>query len=760
MVINIWFKKSISKESFLIFRENPPLRPPEGEKKAKEKTDKGKDEHEKFKKGRAKQADKTAEELATPPEKKQEKKSPVPKTFLEALTKKELPEHLERLRQKAESDEVTLIELQGGHKWLDITEQENIKHPNKKYLKLSQMYLDLREDKKTGEDTLTVKQELDRNYKTKFGIGATTLLPPTFETIEITTNNGQTLGKGIRSINPENGRIGYYQMKADGTPDYGKYLPIFGGYKIKPLTFIDENSDEYKKITAAEKQNFENKAKAAKEYERAVSTTERDVRQYVGRRDYPISTLQSLRAKTPAELAKKVDAVEIERIAKAKSDLNKIDSLLYHFNLNMDSRSEIDGGLYLVGLDGKGAEMLGWNNNCENLQRDWLKKLTDKDYVKKTTEDGKLTLRWSTTMQATLEVKITDGKYTFLDSSGKKIDNLEKWTLKYSARLAEENKTVKLIKAMQNGQKYRGFEFAGGYELNLSHLLKLNNLANNESETVAKLNQIRQKEYPIRARTLIESLFNQGGKTLSLEEAKRFILDNNMSPLISGNTTLDNLYNQSRKSPTTFVNYNWNTHSGSLNHPIGGGVKCCARMVSDILGLQTNQSGKEAVVSHLVSRIMKGNEAKTGNAGIVFGFENFQKGDVVVWQTYKKELGKRTFAHVGIIRDTINIDGQKFIAIQHDASNIQIELIPTTKGTSVDSLAREMSRNRHALAARQNPEDQAKLESIFTYRSSHPNTVRIRRNAGWFGDGSKNGGDIALAVRTTALTDNNDRPMV
>lgn len=748
----------------MIFQEKPAQKPPEGEKKPKEKEDKSKDKPEKFKKGRKKQADRTAEELTTPAEKKLDKektkKIAILKAFLEALAKKESPETLERLRKKAESDEVTPIELQGGHKWLDITEQENLKHPNKKYLKLSQMYLDHQEDKKTGEDTLTVKQELDRNYKTKFGIGATTLLPPTFKTIEITTNTGQTLGKGIRSINPETGRVGYYQMKADGTPDYGKYLPIFGGYKIKPLTFIEEDGDEYKKTVAAEKQNYENKARAAKEYERAVSTTERDVRQYVGRRDYPISTLQSLRTKTPEELAKKIDAVEIEKIARAKVDLNKIESLLGHFGLNMDSRSEIDGGLYLVGLDGKGAEMLGWNSNCENLQQDWLKKLKDKDYIQKNTKDGKLTLSWSTSLQATLEVKLTDGKYTFLDSSGNKIENPEKWVMNYSAKLAEESKTVELIKAMQNGQQYKGFEFAGGYELNLSHLLKLNNLANNESEIVAKLNQIRQKEYPIRARTLIESLFNQGGRTLSLEEAKRFVLDNHMSPLISGNTTLANLYRQSNKSPTTYVNYNWNTHKGSLNHPVGGGVKCCARMVSDILGLQTGQSGREAVVSHLVSRIMKGNEAKTGNAGIVLGFENFQKGDIVVWQTYKKELGKRTFAHVGIIRDTINIDGQKFIAIQHDASNIQVDIIPATKGTSVDPLAREMSGNRHALAARQNPEDRAKLESIFTYRSSHPGTVRVRQNASWFGDSSKNGGDIALAVRTTALANNNDRPMV
>ncbi|MBL4694244.1 hypothetical protein JKY72_02645, partial [Candidatus Gracilibacteria bacterium] len=646
--------------------------------------------------------------------------------FNQYFDKNENQEQLEKtseqIRNKAENSKVTELDLQGGYEWLGLKEANLAE----KYRILSHAYL------RKEADHFVVKKELDNNHKIKFGLGAGDILPPSATYVEITGRGQTKIGKRMII----NGRVGYYED--DGT---GKYMPIFGGYKIKILKSISEKSKAYAKAIEAEKQNYESVRDAAIEFRTSTINTPADVRAYMGRTDHPISTLSSLRQSDIDKL--KLTEKGKEQVRSARIDLNRIDALSAEFGIAFDRKSQINGGLFLVGLGGKAAEMLGWNSDCSELEKQWTKQL-------KNPKEGEMELKFKDKLSEKVKVSRENGKLTIRSSSGQDItEKLESWINQKAASIATPSETVDLIKAMQNGTSYKGHKFKTQYfRFNLSHLVHLNALVKNPQKTKELFNKLGD---PIRPAELIEALFIQGSMTLA--EAKIFARENGMELLLQGNVRLDHLM-QRGKHPVQQVTYNWNVHSNEIDHPQNGGEKCCARMVSDILGLRTVRQGRSASASRLIANVIRGNQEKHNTAGIIFGFENYQKGDVVAWQKYKTYLGHRTYAHVGIVRDRITINGQEFIAIQHDQNHIQIDLIPVKKGGSTGRIKR-MLRNpatRHAFIAKQSPADAAKLESIYKYRYNNTSTVNVRSNTRWYGDGSKGGGgNIMFAVRTQGL---------
>lgn len=158
-------------------------------------------------------------------------------SYYKEVSKKLSPEELKKyddLREKAK--EISITELQGGHEWLGLTEENY----EKKYSEISKAYLS---DLKNG--SFKVKPELDDNETVKMNLGAGDILPPSVIAAEITDTEGNTR-RGKRMI--QNGRVGYY--------DESGYIPIFGNYIIRPIESINETSNEYKSAVNSEKENY------------------------------------------------------------------------------------------------------------------------------------------------------------------------------------------------------------------------------------------------------------------------------------------------------------------------------------------------------------------------------------------------------------------------------------------------------------------------------------------------------------------------
>lgn len=170
------------------------------------------------------------------------------KSYQEALTSQVKEEDLTEIRKKAESDETSLEDLQNDSEWLGV----KIEDYDKKFGKLSKAYLEVKKNE-SKKEVLVVKNDLDKNHKVKFGLGAGHLLPPSVASASITDLAGNTR-TGKREIH--SGKVGYYDEKG--------YIPIFGGYTIEPKEFLQEGSQEYKTIVEAERKNhLERKTKPA-----------------------------------------------------------------------------------------------------------------------------------------------------------------------------------------------------------------------------------------------------------------------------------------------------------------------------------------------------------------------------------------------------------------------------------------------------------------------------------------------------------------
>ena len=664
-------------------------------------------------------ASELTEKVPSEAEKRNKELKEKAKIYHEELLKAETPEKIEELRKKAESDDVSLIDLRGGWEWLGLKESEQ----EKKFAAISKIYLE-KTTNENGQESFRVKAELNNIPKIKYGIGAGHLLPPSIQAVEIRDLKGNTR-QGTRRI--EGNRVGYFDSEG--------YIPIFSGYRITPLAFIDEQSAPYKQALDAEKQLYTNTRDAATQYQDATKNPE-GLSGYQKKQNYPISTLKSLNKATKQELEKELPPEEVEQIQRAQIDMFRIDAVRNKFNLHLDDRTEINGGLHLVTLNGKGATIMGYTSQSLALEQDWITKLQNTEYIKTNLKDGNLTLSYPGNISATLKVELKENQYIFSNEKGEKIENIGQWVIYQAGKLAEKTPTTTLIQSMQNGGDYEGFRFRGNYELNLTHLVPLYNATSDKNFLHKTLTELAKIKSPIEPESFIAKLYQHG--TMSLQEAKEHAKKIGMDMLTSGTIMLDNLRNKNKRPGYKSYDYNWNADGQHLNYGGGVGTKCCAYMVSKILGLEGKQ--REGMVSELVSRIIRGNEEKYGNAGIVFGFENYIKGDVIVWN--RDDNG--SYRHVGIIRETLYIDGEKYIAIQHDESHIQVDIVPVRQGVPVKKLS-------EALISRQKPEDQAKLNDILGFRSQYKHTVRIRPNASWWGDASKTRGrksNILFAVRT------------
>ncbi len=679
------------------------------------------------------------------------------KKYYEILSSPKKPENLEKMREKIESDEVSMIDLQGGWEFLGLKDKDQ----HEKYARLAEIYLK-KETDQFGQEIFTVNKELDNIYKTKYGIGAGDLLPPSITEVEITDLKGNQK-RGRREI--KNNRVGYYEIST------GIYIPIFGGYTIRPLNFLDENSKEYETQLETEKLNYEKKRDAANALDTGSTTLLDSQFTETYNKSPSIGSLKSLRTTTEKTLKGRANPQETLEIVQSQKDLQRIEALLDHFNIRLSADSEISGGLYLTTLDGKGASMLGWNDECETKEKDLRMKLLDtasiQTAVKELKDKEELPLP-----EGVIAVKDSTEKngYYLKTKRGEKIKNVASWCIQEAAKLSKPSNTVNLIKALQNGgtsYKFLNYEFSGNYELELSHLDTLYRLAEKDREELTTILETQKKpREKINSIAFIREIFKQ--KTLptgmSMEQAVEFI-NKNRSRLgfLLGDKgqkyTLRDFYAASKRTPPLDnLDYRWDSLTQYLDYPVNGGKKCCAFAVSTFLGLGEDGGstrGKKGSVRSLVAGLLSGNKSATMKEGLVFGFENYEKGDVLVFKGCKK-YAEKEFAHVALVRDKLDIEvydsrgryigKEEYLILIDDGEHLQATIIPVkrvsyTQNYLAKALQSPSSRDTYLKKYPQ-------LAEVFSERSS----VRARANAGWWGDALTGQGNIAFGIRTTDIT--------
>jgi|GEM_PF-5326460 len=140
------------------------------------------------------------------------------------------------------------------------TKSENERDSMKKYSLLSALYLE-RDQNKPGEMNYKINfgNELARN---KVGLGD--MLPPLVKSVKVWDEKGEVVTEhAFRAINPENGRIGYYDRKIWEESKTHKYIAVFDNYRVQVLSTGDAKDPEVSRHTFSEhREIYENNRSA------------------------------------------------------------------------------------------------------------------------------------------------------------------------------------------------------------------------------------------------------------------------------------------------------------------------------------------------------------------------------------------------------------------------------------------------------------------------------------------------------------------
>lgn len=230
---------------------------------------------------------------------------------------------------------------------------------------------------------------------------------------------------------------------------------------------------------------------------------------------------------------------------------------------------------------------------------------------------------------------------------------------------------------------------------------------------------------------------DQANEFASQHEALLFMNDSRFS--------LTSLYNRARqinRAEPVRLTHNFNALNSQKYFPHNNGQLTCAHYISTVLGISAEEgsvNGSIGSVSNLVPFLMRKNMDKNnGNPGIIFGYENMMRGDVIVFK------GNERYGHVGIVRDTFTYKGVKYLAMQHSSTSrtsIRVEIIPISPADA---------RTSDVEAAFNNPTERSRipaLQSIHEYRGRFPDTVGFRANSGFYGDPTVDRSERELARR-------------
>jgi len=319
-----------------------------------------------------------------------------------------------------------------------------------------------------------------------------------------------------------------------------------------------------------------------------------------------------------------------------------------------------------------------------------------------------------------------------------------------------------------------GHRFIGNYHLDIAHLERFHQLIKESDrktlqEALTKVKKTRDQINPF---DLIKQLkyVEMPDEGLSIEEVITYCQKNpKLDWFINKkwkchcckktHKGLQYLLKRGKeKGAVPKIEYKWDIHRRTSNV----GKLQCARTVSDILGLPNRY---RSVTNTLAPALIQANLEQTGKTGIVFGIENYKEGDVIIWRGSQKgphtklpggkfrNYGHNRFSHTGIVRHVMEIEGEKYLAVQHDSSKLFIDLVPISKKPHNLAKVKKAVRTRkfEELAQGSSSPDKlrAQFTDIFTYRPrSVGSLVRVR----FYKDCDKTGtGNFAFAIRTAHL---------
>jgi hypothetical protein len=148
-----------------------------------------------------------------------------------------------------------------------ISQQENEKNYLKRHSLLSASFL----NRSHNTSDLKFKVDFKGNQLAEWRVGAGDLLPPNAIKIKIITPDGSQM-IGVRKINPNTGRIGYYEESALNSNTYN-YLAIHTGYEIQVLETYKIDDQKGDRNTLSEHIEIYTKGAAKEEHSEAYEKT-------------------------------------------------------------------------------------------------------------------------------------------------------------------------------------------------------------------------------------------------------------------------------------------------------------------------------------------------------------------------------------------------------------------------------------------------------------------------------------------------------
>ncbi len=142
-----------------------------------------------------------------------------------------------------------------------ISAAEDEKDPLKKYALLSSLYLE--RDARFG-DRMVFKINFGNDLaRRKVGLGD--MAPPNFKIVRVMDDKGQVVsGRAFRGINPENGRIGYYDEAEYRSSKKYKYIAVFDNFSFECLeTGPMQDPETQRHIFSEHREIYESRREAA-----------------------------------------------------------------------------------------------------------------------------------------------------------------------------------------------------------------------------------------------------------------------------------------------------------------------------------------------------------------------------------------------------------------------------------------------------------------------------------------------------------------
>ncbi|MBI4235208.1 N-acetylmuramoyl-L-alanine amidase [Candidatus Peregrinibacteria bacterium] len=385
---------------------------------------------------------------------------------------KRVPE-LEKLRTYAE-EHATITDLEGGWEWMDVKREEKNEYMAAMFLK---------KGKNPNEYAL---HEIMKCDKFRWHVRLGYIFPPAVYRVRVTDEKTNEVRVGTRAI--RGGKIGYFTNEGRGAYiAIGENVGAFSGTKIEIMEVWEK--DDPRCIEQAKKeQEWWDREKRGE----IIGSTLGDAERWPGSARGPgaIPTKELQETSRRRLMALKVPAPVIKQRVEARNHYGRLEGQFKKYGIATEGlKSDYTTAVLLE----KGEEVLKkfqYDFQFEKRLREGLKgkisSIVSGASIKEKIEQmqaGKRAVDKFPVVEAGLVMQIDisnpeSPQIKWLEqTTGKEVADLEDYLDRFviektskESQTAEETPLIKFVKILQNGGKFEGLQFRGGYQLNLSHL--------------------------------------------------------------------------------------------------------------------------------------------------------------------------------------------------------------------------------------------------------------------------------------------------